>query len=201
MRNKWTNKELEILKNLYPNNTTKFISTKLNRSNGSIYSQAFLLGLKKDEKYINPGKIIKGSKIGKSTQFKKGQLAWNSNTKGLTHSNKTSFKKGNKPFNYKPIGSTRINKEGYKEIKVNDPNKWKLYHRFIWEEHNGPISQGCIVVFKDGNKSNLTIENLELITYKDNMYRNTIHRFPEEIKTTIKTLTILKKIIKNNGKE
>lgn len=201
MSNKWNKKELQILKQLYPNNTTKDISLKLNRSEGSIYSQAFILGLKKDVNYVNPGKIVKGQRISKTTEFKKGHTAWNNNTIGLTHANKTSFKKGNKPFNYKPIGSTRINKEGYKEIKVSDPNKWKLYHRFIWEENNGPISDGCIVVFKDKDKNNFNIENLELISYVDNMYRNSIHRLPEEIKTTIRCITILKKVIKNHGKE
>lgn len=47
MSNKWNKKELQILKQLYPNNTTKDISLKLNRSEGSIYSQAFILGLKR----------------------------------------------------------------------------------------------------------------------------------------------------------
>jgi hypothetical protein len=67
-------------------------------------------------------------------------------------------------------------------------------------EH-GPIPKGAIIRFKDGNKLNFDIENLILIDPKQNMELNTIHRYPEEMQSTMKTISKLKKIIKNHGKE
>lgn len=37
-------------------------------------------------------------------------------------------------------------------------------HRLIYEEHYGPIPDGYAVVFKDSDKSNVTIDNLMLIS-------------------------------------
>ena len=66
----------------------------------------------------------------------------------------TMFKKGHSPQNYRPVGSERVNVDGYIEIKVKDPNKWNLKHRLIWEEHNGEIPQGKLVIFRDNNPLN-----------------------------------------------
>ena len=79
-------------------------------------------------------------------------------------SRKTTFKKGNVPHNHKPIGYERINVDGYIEIKVKEPNKFKLKHRVIWEEHFGTIPNGYNVIFKDRNKLNLDINNLALVS-------------------------------------
>lgn len=101
---------------------------------------------------------------GKTGRFEKGHVPAIKGTKGLTGANKTSFRKGNIPANHKPIGSERVNVDGYTEIKVSEPNKWRLKHQVIWESHNGKIPSGSAVLFSDGNKSNLDINNLVLIT-------------------------------------
>lgn len=49
-----------------------------------------------------------------------------------------------------------------------------------------------IVVFKDDNADNTSIESLELITMTENMYRNSIHNYPKEI-----IPSLLKKTIRN----
>ena len=43
-------------------------------------------------------------------------------------------------------------------------DRWEMLHRATWEEHNGPIPEGMMVVFKDGNQLNCDIENLMLVT-------------------------------------
>ena len=48
-RKLWTEKELIILKKDYPSTLSYLIATKLNRSVRSIYSQANLMGLKKQK--------------------------------------------------------------------------------------------------------------------------------------------------------
>lgn len=44
------------------------------------------------------------------------------------------------------------------------------------------IPNGYVVVFRDGNKQNFSVENLELITRRELMNRNSLHRLPPEIK-------------------
>ena len=45
-----------------------------------------------------------------------------------------------------------------------EPNKWKLTHRLIWEEANGPIPKDYTVTFLDKNKENLELSNLALLS-------------------------------------
>jgi hypothetical protein len=78
----------------------------------------------------------------------------------------TQFKKGHRPANYKPIGTQRVNSEGYVDIKVADPGIWKAKHKMIWEKANGPIPKGHVLIFGDGNKLNVQLENLILISRK-----------------------------------
>lgn len=39
-----------------------------------------------------------------------------------------------------------------------------------------------MLAFKDGNQLNPEVENLNLISMKENMKRNSIHNYPEELK-------------------
>ncbi|WP_245676902.1 HNH endonuclease signature motif containing protein [Enterococcus rivorum] len=94
----------------------------------------------------------------------------NKGTKGMYNvgGNSTSFKKGEKPVTYKPVGSEMIDKDGYTLIKVKDDGpyqeRWVNKQRVIWEKENGPIPKGHVILFADGNKGNLDIENLILIS-------------------------------------
>lgn len=106
--------------------------------------------------------------------FKKGNIPFNKGMKGICFqgSEKTHFKKGNIPANHRPVGSERINVDGYIEIKVADPNKWRLKHQVIWEEHNGHIPKGYAVIFGDRNPKNLDINNLILVSRKQLLILN-----------------------------
>lgn len=42
-----------------------------------------------------------------------------------------------------------------------------LMHRYVWESKNGPIQNGYDIHHRDRNKSNNSIENLELIKHDD----------------------------------
>lgn len=101
------------------------------------------------------------------TQFKKGITPWNKGQKGTGGWEPTQFKKGHQPVNYKPVGTERINVYGYVEIKISDPNKWKAKHVSIWEEANGHVPNGHVIIFADGNKQNITLNNLLLISRKE----------------------------------
>lgn len=96
--------------------------------------------------------------------------------KGLVPANKgkhtgggpeeTRFDIGHKPYNTLPVG-TRVKKsDGYWAVKTAEPNVWEQIHRRIWEGHNGKIPPGHVVIFGDGNKDNLDVNNLILVTKK-----------------------------------
>ena len=54
-----------------------------------------------------------------------------------------------------------------------------------------------IVIFKDNNEDNFEISNLELISKKENMNRNSMHQYPLEIK---QILILKNKLIKKTAK-
>lgn len=205
MRKYWTPEEIELLKTLYPDNSTEEIAASMQRSEKAIYSQAHLLSLTKSEEFQNSeksGRIKPGEKRGSETTFKKGHKTWNAGLKGICIGGvQTQFKKGSIPHNHKPVGSIREKKDGYIEIKTEEPNKWELLHRFNWKQIYGEIPEDHNIKFKDGNKTNCEVSNLQLITKSENMTNNTIHRYPEELKSTIRTISKLKKTIRNYGKE
>lgn len=80
----------------------------------------------------------------------------------------TQFKKGHRPANEMDVGTVMVNSNGYKIRKVSmtgtQYERWEFLHRAVWEEHNGPIPDGMVVIFKDGDKSNCDISNLMLAT-------------------------------------
>ena len=66
----------------------------------------------------------------------------------------------------KPVGTEMVKKDKYVLVKMNDkkPRIWRLKHHLIWEEAHGPIPDGYLVSFADGDKSNFNLDNLVLIT-------------------------------------
>ena len=109
-----------------------------------------------------------GLSTGRTGRFEKGRVPFNKGTKGLTSANSTSFKKGNVPHTYLPIGSESVTRDGYTIVKVSDEGtrnqQWRPKHRLIWEKHHGPVPDGHAIVFGDGDKTNLSIDNLILVT-------------------------------------
>lgn len=147
---------------------------------------------------------------GRTGRFQKGQEPPNKGKKGVCAAGceKTWFKKGHTPINYRPVGSERINVDGYIEIKVADPNKWKPKHRAVWESVNGKIPKGCMIIFKDNDKTNTDIDNLMLIKRATNAVLNHtgLCRYSGEFKETAICIAELKvsaskakKIRDNNG--
>lgn len=193
----WTAEEMEVIKNEFPFHATSYIAEKLNRTCSAVSGQARDMGIKKDKSYINPSYIKKGEQRGLQSQFKKGNVPAN---KGVKMSeevyqrvSKSFFKKGNKPANYKGDGYEYVNIQGY--VIIIHEGKQVFKNRLLWEQNYGAIPNDMVVSFKDGNKQNVFIENLELRTMQENMAKNTIARFPEELRSAIKLLSKLKKKI------
>lgn len=205
-----------IVKELYPTTDTAQIAEKLGKPIHYVYGLAERHGIKKTEEYkaqVLQGLGKKLVKSGLGHRFKKGHVPANKGLRrpgwGPGRMKETQFKKGVRQGVatklYKPIGSERLSKEGYRERKVNDDlplqARWKAVHRIVWEEHNGPIPKGMKIAFRDGDKLNCSIENLELVSSADMMSRNTFHNYPEPVKQQIHVLAGFKRKLNNYAKK
>ncbi len=91
--------------------------------------------------------------------------------------NHTQFQKGGLPHNTihgdALVIVTRRNKNrpAYQWVRVGFKT-WKMYHVYLWEQVHGPVPDGHIVVFMNGDPADCRLENLELISKKVNMKRN-----------------------------
>jgi hypothetical protein len=206
IRKFWAKEEEKVLIDLYPNTPPARLAEIFNVPIRKVYNKAFLLGIKKSEEYLQTeasGRLTSQSPIAVASRFKKGHTTWNKGMKGLQIGGKaTQFKKGNEPVNTKHNGAISIREDEGRQcqfIRISKA-KWRPLHNHLWESVNGPIPKGKIVVFKDKNTMNCVIENLEIIDRAENMRRNTIQRFPAEIKSAIRTISKLKKSIRNYEK-
>lgn len=103
---------------------------------------------------------LKNRMQGYNTRFSKGHIPSNKGKKGEFYGGEeTWFKKGHLPASYKPIGS-EATRDGITYIKVDDPNVWMPKHRYILEQQYGEIPEDKVIRFKDGDKTNVTIDNL-----------------------------------------
>lgn len=203
-RRKLTPSQEKYLIENYPFMYAKDIAVELGMTMSAVYNYAFSLNLKKDPSFRAMELQRQADRLKKNGvrhRFLKGQTPHNKGKKmdpavyeKVKH---TMFKKGQFAINWKPDGSERIDEDGYTKVKIN--GKYVSKHTYIWEQVNGPLPKGHAIVFKDRNKTNFNIENLECITRQELMLRNTIHNYPSEIVGVIKILKNLKKKI--NAKE
>lgn len=104
-------------------------------------------------------------KNGNGGRFEKGHKPWNTGMKGLTiaGSEVGRFQFGHRPKNARPVGSERVSRDGYVEIKIAEPNKWAHKHRYLYEQAHGPVGSSHAVIFLDGDKQNMSLENLKAV--------------------------------------
>jgi hypothetical protein len=141
-------------------------------------------------------------RIAGNGRFEKGHVPANKGVK-MSKSQydackKTMFKKGSTPVNHKPVGSERVDKDGYTVIKTKEPSTWELKHRVVWLKHNPPLKNGEIVTFKNGDKSDISLSNLQIKCRIQNMHENSKHINPKEIIPSLVYLTKIKKHLNNH---
>lgn len=80
-----------------------------------------------------------------------------------------------KSMNYNHTGVPGIltpqDNRGYKCVticKADKKHKFHLVHRLVWKTFVGPIPEGMQINHKDENKYNNSLENLEIVTPKQN---------------------------------
>lgn len=214
-RIRWTPEQCKQLEELYPNHSCRQISEIMGIPVRSVTDKTFRMKIPKSPEWKdnpNNGRLKKGSTVGWKTWYAKGYVSHNKGKKqseymsaeAIEKVKQTHFKKGHKPANTMTDGD--IVKRWhtgdqcyYKFIRIG-PRQWKQLHHKVWEDANGPIPKRMRIRFKDKDRENCALENLELITIEENMKRNSIHElYPEEIKQTILKLGHLKRVI--NGKK
>lgn len=167
---KWTTKEIEFLKANYADRYNADLAKELGVTSFRISNKAYALKLKKSMAFKQKQAE---NMIGKSEQFrfKKGHTPKNKGRKGWCPSGceKGWFKKGNVPHNYK--NGEHLTKDGY-IIKSIGEGKQRLKHLHNWEIANGPLPKGYCLSFKDGDKLNTSLDNLELLTRGELLRRN-----------------------------
>ena len=185
---RWTEREVRILRRAYPRLPTAALEAKLKRPITHIYAKANNEGIHKSAAYFaTPASGRFAGRHGLATRFKPGNVPWNL---GMSYqaggrAAETQFKPGARPHSWLPIGSERITTDGLRQRKLTDtgypPRDWVPVHRLLWESHHGPVPRGCLIVFRDRDRTHIAIDNLECITRAENMHRNTCHRYPKEV--------------------
>lgn len=210
MKGKWTQEEIDILSRLYPNHYAREIAGILGRGISSIYCKAQALGIESSrEKIQRAGYEVSKSPASIASRFPKGHNPVNKGKRVSPETyakiQPTMFKKGQNPVNHRDVGSERVNVDGYIEIKVAEPNRWRLKHRVIWEQVNGAIPKGFNVQFKNHNSQDCRIENLYLISKAEQMAKENSFwaKYPKEIQELIHLKGVVNRAIhkaEKNGK-
>ena len=207
----WTEEEDAVLRELYvkPDVMSAEIAERLGRSKSGVHGRAAKLGLKAPaEKARISGRQSSMNPKVMATRFQKGHVPA---TKGKKMSARqyalcapTMFKPGQRPPKWRPVGSERINVDGYVEVKVsNQPPKWGLKHRIVWEQAYGPIPPGCNIQFKNHVTTDCRLENLYLITRQAQLAtENSLHaRYPKDLQYVMMLKGALKRRIRKLEKD
>ena len=189
VKHRWTKEEKEYLSEITPGRHYKEILEMMNDK----FEYQFTF------RQVKSAIIRFNLKTGFNGRFEKGHVPAIKGTKGIMKPNKTSFKKGHVHWNKKPIGSERVSVDGYTEIKVADPDKWRLKHRVMYEKyHNVVLNPKQLVIFADGDKSNMSKENLLLVDNNQLLILNQNGLINENRELTKTGLNIANIIIKLN---
>ena len=171
----------EFILNNYKGRTTQELTALVNKEFNTLFREGQLRAYKSRNR-LSSGVV---------TTFKKGQASYNKGKKMppevYERCKATMFKKGSTPPNKLPVGSEIKDSYGYWKVKVGEPDKWEFKHRLIYEKYyNMKIQKGDMVTFLDGNKDNLNIKNLALLTNEENLYllRNKLRSEHSEITKT-----------------
>lgn len=189
----WQQWEKEALRQFFSDHPTQWLADALRRSCGSVAARAKKLGLRKSEAFLNSdlsGRNIKGRSFRNAGTFGKGHVPHNKGVRRpgwhVGRMRESQFRPGHVPSTWRPIGTEVVDRDGYRKRKVREGAKpatynWDFVHVLLWIEHFGSVPSGHAVVFRNGNRADIRIENLETVSRAELMRRNTIHRLPAEL--------------------
>lgn len=205
----WTAREVATLRRLYPNHYCRDIARELHCSRERVYVKAAKLGLKKSAAFRKRELAEQGRRlirVGAAHRFPKGHMPANAGLRRpgwyAGRMREAWFKKGHYSTRWDReayvIGALRVNSDGYIDMKVCEAPgalAWRALHVMLWEDEHGPLPAGHCLRFRDGDKLNVELGNLELLTRAENCRRNSIHNLPPVLRDTIQLLGQLKRRI------
>lgn len=207
----WSAEDDALLRARYPHEPTTTLARELKRSLAATYARAKSLRLEKSDAYrASPAacRLRREDQPGLSTRFAKGHVPANKGTRrpgwAPGRMRDTQFQPGVRQGVakrlYKPIGTERVSKDGYLERKVNDDlplqARWRAVHLVEWEAVHGRIPTGHALTFKNGDKRDIRLENLALVSRADLMRRNTLHNLPAPLVETLQLMGRLNRRIR-----
>ncbi len=204
------------LRRLYPDTPTAALAKRLRRSTAATYARADKLGLHKSAAYLaSPSacRLRRGDNVGAPFRFTKGHAPANKGTRrpgwAPGRMKETQFRKGAlagaAQAKWVPIGTEVVDDEGYLKRKVTDrrdvPSRfnWTFVHRLVWEQAHGAVPPGFALVFRNGDRADIRLDNLELITRRDLMRRNSVHNLPKPLKQAVQLLGALNRQIRKRA--
>lgn len=189
----WSAADDRKLRREYPDHTAAEMTRRLGRTLKAVYRRAHLLGLSKSPAFLasdKSGRMQVLDTRGAACRFKPGAESWN---KGKSYaaggrSAETRFRPGVRPHTTVPVGTITLTDDGYLKQKIRDDaapgmsrRNWKFVHTLVWEAAHGPVPAGHAVVFIDGDRKNVALENLALLSRQQLMKKNWIYNYPEEL--------------------
>lgn len=179
---RYTKEELDYIRKIAP---------------GRHYHEIVEMFNKKFERQIDAKKLKEtlgnhGISTGLTGRFEKGHVPVNKGKKFPGTGNRATFRKGNVPANKMNVGEDIITTDGYVKTKIAEPNLWEYKHKLIWAEAHGPIPEKHSVIFADGNKLNLSIDNLLLVSRAELLMLNRRRLISENSELTKIGLNVVK---------
>jgi hypothetical protein len=203
-RRYWTEAEVELLVRLYADTSTQQIADQLGCGYTRVASRAYMLGLRKSAEFnaSSWAHRLDGT-AGERTRFQVGQAPWNKGMKGLDIGGKeTRFKPGNVSKRWDPdiyiVGALRITSDGILQIKLAPgARQWVQMSHYTWRLHTGRWPRkGCVLRARNGDPHDTRFENLELLTLRQNMLRNSVHAMlPPELARLVQLQGAIKRQI------
>jgi len=209
----WSRADDAALRRRYPHMSTSTLARQLRRSITATHARASQLGLKKSAAYLaspDACRLRRGDNIGARFRYPPGHVPANKGVRRPGYApgrmRETQFKKGGLPRNYMPIGSTRTC-DGYVYVKVADVRyvpytvNWLPLHIIEWERVNGPLPAGHALAFRNHDRTDVRLENLELITRRELMARNSVHNLPKPLAQTVQLLGALNRQLRRRTRD
>jgi phage protein len=188
-RRRYTGEEIDFLRKNAPGRHYREIVEMFNRK------FEYQIDTKKLRETLKNHKISTGL----TGRFEKGITPHNKGRKYPGTGNKTTFRKGATPHNKMKVGEDAITTDGYVKTKIAEPDVWEFKHKLIWTEAHGPIPEKHSIIFADGNKLNLDIDNLLLVSKAELLMLNRkklISENSELTKTGLNVVKVMNKVYK-----
>ena len=173
-RQPWTERQLVYLRAHYADMPAEDIGKAVNHTKKSVWSVAHKLGLQKSPEFrARCGHRVASTEESRRHRFVKGQSPPNKgkrldefmSAESIAHTLPTRFQAGHRPHNWREVGSEYTRADGY--VYVRTPDGFRPKNRLVWEQAHGPIPEGYVVAYKDGDRQNCQLDNLYLVSRQD----------------------------------